>query len=62
VWLVKNGDLQFTPVTLGATDLDGRMQVREGLKAGDQVVVYSAKALNAHTRIQVVEHLPGVKQ
>lgn len=62
VWQVKNGDLQFTPVTLGATDLDGRIQVREGLKVGDQVVVYSAKALNAHTRIHVVEHLPGVKQ
>jgi RND family efflux transporter MFP subunit len=62
VWQVKNGDLQFTPVTLGATDLDGRFQVREGLKVGDQVVVYSAKALDAHTRIQVVEHLPGVKQ
>ncbi len=62
VWQVKNGDLQFTPVTLGATDLDGRMQVRKGLKVGDQVVVYSAKALNAHTRINVVEHLPGVKQ
>jgi RND family efflux transporter MFP subunit len=62
VWQVKNGDLQFTPVTLGATDLDGRIQVREGLKVGDQVVVYSAKALDAHTRIQVVEHLSGVKQ
>lgn len=62
VWQVKNGDLQFTPVTLGDTDLDGRVQVREGLKAGDQVVVYSAKALDAHTRIHVVEHLPGVKQ
>jgi RND family efflux transporter MFP subunit len=62
VWQVKNGELQFTPVTLGDTDLDGRIQVREGLKAGDQVVVYSAKALNEQTRIQVVEHLSGVKQ
>lgn len=62
VWQVKNGDLQFTPVTLGASDLDGRFQVRDGLKVGDQVVVYSAKALDAHTRIHVVEHLPGVKQ
>ncbi|RJP86945.1 MAG: efflux RND transporter periplasmic adaptor subunit [Desulfobacteraceae bacterium] len=62
VWQVKNGELQFTPVSLGTSDLDGRIQVREGLKAGDQVVVYSAKALNTHTRIRVVEHLPGVKQ
>jgi len=62
VWQIKNGDLHFTPVTLGDTDLDGWIQVREGLKVGDQVVVYSAKALEAHTRIQVVERLPGVKQ
>jgi RND family efflux transporter MFP subunit len=62
VWQIKNDNLQFTPVTLGDTDLDGRIQVREGLKVGDQVVVYSAKALEAHTRIQVVEQLPGVKQ
>jgi RND family efflux transporter MFP subunit len=62
VWQIKNDNLHFTPVTLGDTDLDGRIQVREGLKVGDQVVVYSAKALEAHTRIQVVEQLPGVKQ
>ena len=45
VWQVKNGDLHFTPVTLGAADLDGHVQVREGLKVDDQVVVYSAKVL-----------------
>lgn len=61
VWQVKNGDLQFTPVTLGTADLDGQVQVREGLTAGDQVIVYSAKALNARSRIHVVDHLPGVK-
>jgi HlyD family secretion protein len=62
VWQVMNGDLHFTPITLGTTDLDGQMQVREGLKVGDKVVVYSAKALNARTRIHVVKHLQGVKQ
>jgi RND family efflux transporter MFP subunit len=62
VWQFMDGDLHFTPVTLGTTDLDGQMQVREGLKVGDQVVVYSAKALNSRTRIHVVEDLPGVKQ
>jgi HlyD family secretion protein len=61
VWQVINGDLHFTPVTLGTADLDGQVQVRQGLKVGDQVVVYSAKALNARSRIQVVEHLQGVK-
>jgi HlyD family secretion protein len=62
VWQFMDGDLHFTPVTLGTTDLDGQMQVCEGLKVGDQVVVYSAKALNSRTRIHVVEDLPGVKQ
>jgi RND family efflux transporter MFP subunit len=62
VWQFMNGDLHFTPVTLGTTDLDGQMQVRGGLTVGDQVVVYSAKALNERTRIQVVDHFPGVKQ
>lgn len=61
VWQVMNGDLRFTPVTLGAADLDGHVQVREGLTVGDRVVVYSAKALQARSRIHVVEQLPGVK-
>ena len=61
VWQVMNGDLHFTPVTLGVADLDGHVQVREGLKADDQIVVYSAKILNSRSRIHVVDHLKGVK-
>ena len=60
VWLIKNGDLLFVPITLGASDLDGHVQVLEGLKAGEQIVEYSQCALTAHTRIQVVQHIPGV--
>lgn len=62
VWQVKDGDLHFTPVTLGTADMDGQVQVIEGLQVGDRVVVYSAQALNEHSRIQVAEHIPGVKQ
>ena len=62
VWQIVDGDLQFTPVTLGVADLDGLVQVLEGLKAGDQVVVYSEKALNARSPIHVVDQLPGVRQ
>ncbi len=62
VWEIINGKPHFTPVTLGFGDLDGFVQVRKGLSAGDKVVVYSAKALNAGSRIKVVEHMPGVKQ
>jgi RND family efflux transporter MFP subunit len=60
LWEVIDGDLRFTPVRLGATDLDGRTQIREGLKGGERVVVHSPKALTARSRIRVVEQLPGV--
>lgn len=62
VWQVRNGDLRFTPVTLGPADMDGQVQVIEGLQAGDRVVVYSAQALNEHSRIQVEDHVPGGKR
>jgi len=62
VWRVVNGNLLFTPVSLGITDLEGRVQIREGLKVGDQVVAYSEHALNEHSRIHVVNHIPGVTQ
>ena len=57
VWHWANGGLQFTPVTLGVADLDGHVQVLQGLNAGDQVVVYSEKPLTARSRIHVVERL-----
>ena len=60
VWQIVEGDLQLTPVTLGVSDLDGYVQVREGLKRGDQVVTYSEKALTARSRVHVVDHIPGV--
>lgn len=62
VWQIVEGDLQLTPVTLGASDLDGYVQVREGLKRGDQVVTYSEKALTARSRVYVVDHIPGVSR
>ncbi len=60
VWLVINGDLRFMPVVPGIADLEGSIQIREGLKVGDQVVVYSANALSARSRIHIVDHIPGV--
>ena len=62
VWQIVEGDLQLTPVTLGVSDLDGYVQVREGLKRGDQVVTYSEKALTARSRVHVVDHIPGVSR
>lgn len=62
VWQIIDGDVRLTPVKLGAADLDGYVQVREGLRHGDQVVVYSEKALTEKSRIHVVERIPGVPQ
>ena len=62
VWQIVDGNLHFTPVKLGANDLDGRVQIHEGLKIGDQVVVYSEKALSTRSRIGMVEHIPGVSR
>jgi RND family efflux transporter MFP subunit len=62
VWLVVDGDVRFTPVKLGASDLDGYVQVSEGVASGDQVVGYSEKALTTHSRIHVVDQIPGVSR
>ena len=61
VWRVSDGDLRFTPVTLGVADLDGPVQVRDGLAVDDEIIVYSAKALHPRSRIRVVKNLTEVK-
>lgn len=60
VFVVEEDSLRFAPVKLGAADLDGRVQILDGLKAGERVVVYSQKALTADSRFKVVDSLPGV--
>lgn len=62
VWKIVGGDLRFAPVNLGASDLEGYVQVSTGLKKGEQVVVYSEKTLTARNRIHVVEQIPGVSR
>lgn len=57
VWRLLEGKPAFTPVRLGVSSLDGRVQVLDGLKAGDSVVVYSQKALTEGARVQVVDAL-----
>lgn len=59
VWRVADGDLEFVPVKLGVSDLDGAVQVLEGLESGDEVVVHSEKALTARNSIHVVDDIPG---
>jgi HlyD family secretion protein len=57
VWRLSEGKPAFTSVRLGTSSLDGRVQVLEGLRAGDSVVVYSQKALTEGARVQVVDAL-----
>lgn len=59
VWLIDNDELRYVPVEIGVSDLDGRVQITQGLKAGDRIVVYSKQALSSHSRITIVEQLVG---
>ena len=61
VWRIEGGKPSFTPVRVGPASLDGQVQVLDGIKAGDEVVVYSEKALTAGSRIKVVDQLAGSK-
>ena len=60
VWAIRDGSLRFVPVKVGAYDLDGRVQILDGLQAGESVVIYSQGALNVRSRITVVEDLAAV--
>ncbi len=57
VWRVEAGQLAFVPVRLGASSLQGQVQVLDGLQAGDRVVVYSEREVSSGSRIQVVDSL-----
>lgn len=62
VWRITDGELTFVPIKLGRADLDGHVQVLEGLREGDRIVVYSEKALGPKSRIHVVERIPGASK
>ncbi len=60
VWVIDGEKLRFAPIKVGATDLDGRVQILNGLKEGARVVVYSQRALGPSSRVKIVERLEGV--
>lgn len=62
VWLRTDGHLRFAPVKTGAESLDGKVQIVEGLKAGDEIVIYSERDLGEGSRIKVVASLAGKTQ
>jgi len=59
VWVANGERVGFIPVKLGRADLSGHVQVLDGLKAGDAIVLFSEKALSERSRIHVVERLTG---
>ncbi len=59
VWKIEAGNPRFVPVKLGRSDLDGWIQVLDGLTPGDKVVVYSEKALQSGSRIRIVDRISG---
>jgi multidrug efflux pump subunit AcrA (membrane-fusion protein) len=62
VWQVVDDELHYTPISMGIADLEGYVQIKQGLKPGDQIVVYSENPIHAQGNFKVVEHIPGVPQ
>lgn len=62
VWLRVDGRLRFVPVKTGVEGIDGKVQIVAGVKAGDEVVVYSESDLKDDSRIKVVASLAGKSQ
>ena len=54
VWQFADGRVAFRPVKVGITTLDGRSQIVDGLKFGDDVVVHSEHALKPDAKVKVV--------
>ena len=57
VWLLDDQQLLFQPISIGRSDLTGKVQVLSGLSAGQQVVLYSSKPLRANSRVKIVKQL-----
>ena len=52
VYVVENGAASERSVKLGMSSKDGWIEVREGVKAGDQIVVRGAEALTTGARVR----------
>lgn len=59
VWKLKEGKPNLTPVRLGSSSLDGKVEILDGLAAGDEVIVHSERDLSENVRVKVVHQLAG---
>jgi hypothetical protein len=55
VYLVENDVAVEKAVTLGMSTKDGRIEVRSGLKAGDQLVIRGAEALSTGAKVKATK-------
>ncbi len=52
VWRIQDGRPVFAPIRVGAADARGMVQVLDGLRAGDPIIVHSASPLTARSRVR----------
>lgn len=57
VWRIEQQRARFVAVRAGASTLDGRTQILEGLRAGDAVIAYSQQVLRPDMRVKAVTSL-----
>lgn len=61
VWALDGTKLRFAPVRLGGADLEGNVQILEGLKNGERIVLYSQRPLTERSRIKIVKQVAGAR-
>jgi HlyD family secretion protein len=59
VWVQAAEGLNFVAVKTGVSGADGRVQILDGLKEGDAVIVHSERELGVPSRVKVVSALAG---
>lgn len=57
VWVHAGDKLRFVAVRPGSSGADGRVQILDGLKEGDAVIVHSEREIGEQSRIRVVTAL-----
>lgn len=57
VWQIDQQRARFVAVRTGASTLDGRTQILEGLRAGDMVITYSQQTLQPDMRVRAAASL-----
>ena len=57
VWVLQNKEVKLKPIRIGASTMDGRTQILDGLGDGDAVIVYSQQPLRPGLNVKVVPEL-----